>query len=113
MPEEKKNESEKKDPTQKQVSLVNIVETQKTVRHTVTAVAVIAVVGIITWGVIRVFTHDLWLEVILCIFGPGGTMVLIIRFMISRLRRKLAAAEEEIKKFNAPSQGDVPKGDAT
>jgi len=79
-------------------NLTAITERHRTIRLGIVAVAFVATVGIVTTAVVKMAEQPPWLTLLLAIFGPTGTVVIIFFGYIKWLSGKIEKARKGKRK---------------
>jgi Flp pilus assembly protein TadB len=90
-------------------SIVSIQERGKTVRTVVICVASVLIAGMVTWAVVRIYTHEFWIELFSFLLAPTGIVVLFIRWLATRATKKF---DKALARITAPqaTPTEPPKG---
>jgi hypothetical protein len=64
-------------------------EAHKTARTVIICVTIVLVVWIVGWVLIRIYTHDIWLEVVVILFGPSGIVTVWLTIIFRRWSKKV------------------------
>ena len=93
-------------------NIVSIQERSKTVRTVAVCIASVLIAGMVTWAVVRIYTHEFWIELFLGLIGPAGAVTLFIRWLATRATKKFDKALARITAPQAtttePQKGKQP-----
>jgi len=86
----------------KALTLVSIQERHKSIRTASVCAAVVLVVAIIAWAVVRIYNHDRWVEIATILFAPTGIVATVLVVLLHNATRKVDAAASKIDEAGKP-----------
>jgi len=86
-------------------NVLGVHERHKTIRTIVICTTIVFVVMIAAWTIVRVYTHDFWLELLVILFGPAGIVSVWLTFCVRRLTTRVRQAITDL-----PPAGGGPHG---
>ena len=89
-------------PTQA-VQVVWTTEVMKTVRLGLICLTIIAIAIVVAYVVIRIYTYDPWIELIVFLVGPPGILTAVLAWLLRRLRRRLDSVQSRMPAAAPPT----------
>ncbi|HBI43959.1 MAG TPA: hypothetical protein DDY78_14075 [Planctomycetales bacterium] len=104
----KRLSSEEPEASRVFLTVVRIQENAKTARVIAICVASVLVAGLISWAIIRIYTHEFWIEIIGALLGPTGVVTTFLAWLVRRTARKFDKALKRIPEATL-ARTDAPK----